>query len=70
MLTAAEILRLVANADFRPFTERDFMCFGGVETANPLISEIEEFIVILDGDTVCVLNEDGEEKGFRLKISD
>lgn len=70
MLSAAEILRLVANADFRPFTQSDFRSFAGVETANPLISEIEEFIVILDGDTVCVLNEDGDERGFRLKISD
>lgn len=70
MLTTAEILKLVAKAEFRPFTKNDFMSFGGVETRNPLIGEIGELLVILDGDLVSVLNENGDEHHFRLKITE
>jgi len=70
MLTTAEILKLVAKTEFRPFTKNDFMSFGGVETRNPLIGEIGDLVVILDGDLVCVVNENCEEQHFRLKIAE
>jgi hypothetical protein len=70
MLTAAQVLRLVANASFRPMDSYDRDIFAGTESPNPLIHYADQFCevytIILDGEIVCLIDEEGNEQKFRL----
>lgn len=46
---------------FRPFTAQDWQAFSGCESASPLIAEGDEIVVVIDGATVYVCNEDDHE---------
>ena len=65
-MKAYNVLALVAQTEFAPFTETDFSCYAGVESANPLIGQAHELTVIIDGATVSLINEYGEEQQFHL----
>lgn len=44
---------------FREFTELDWQAFAGCESANPLINETrDDMVVVLDGCTVMALYQD------------
>ena len=49
---AAEALKLLVNAKFRPFDDMDWSAWAGCESAEPMIAETDEITVILDGETV------------------
>ena len=49
---AAEALKLLVNAKFRPFDDMDWSAWAGCESAEPMICETDDFTVILDGETV------------------
>lgn len=65
-MNAFEALALVARTEFRPMNEDDFYGFAGVKNSDALIAETEEYIIILDGDVISVLNEEGTEAQFLL----
>lgn len=58
MVQKNEVLRLIASIKFREFDELARMAFQGCESENPMIGENDEYLVILDGDVVCVLGSD------------
>ena len=70
MLTAAQVLRLVATASFRQMDSYDRQVFEGVNSINPLIhysDQLEEhYTIILDGDRICLVDDEGVEKQFHL----
>lgn len=69
-LTAAMVLRLIAKADFRPMDSYDRDAFGGVEAADAMIHYADEsdesYIIILDGNRVCLIDREGVEAQFEL----
>lgn len=65
-MNAAQVLALIARTNFSGFTTLDFDSFAGVESANPLIGQAHELTVIIDGATVSLINEYGEEQQFHL----
>jgi len=67
MITQADVLRLVATSPFRKFNQNDYECFAGVESANPMISENDTFLIVLDGNIVSYFNDDGENLVFALQ---
>jgi hypothetical protein len=68
-----EALKFIATATFRPFTEIDWMGWQGCNSDNPMIAEVEELVIIVDGDEVTfnVLGEkagDIEWANFKLNL--
>ena len=59
---ALEALKLIATATFRPFDDTDWMAWQGCDSANPMIAEVDELVIIVDGDEVT-FNLFGEEAG-------
>ena len=49
-MNSADALKIIATAQFRPFTKSDWMGFAGCESENPMIAEIGDMCVIIDGD--------------------
>jgi hypothetical protein len=50
LMNAATAFRMLALTKMNPFTEADWMAFGGCVSENPLIGEFDEFVLVLDGD--------------------
>jgi predicted RNA-binding protein len=67
MITQADVFRLVATSPFRKFVKLDYECFAGVESANPMISENDEFVLVLDGNVVSYFDYDGGNLMFILE---
>ena len=66
-VSRATALRLIATSEFRPMSaEADFFAFAGVQSDEAFIAESELYTIILDGDRICLINEDGEEAQFEL----
>jgi hypothetical protein len=69
-LTAADALRLIAKATFRPMDSYDRNCYSGVESDTAMIHYADEsdesYIIILDGDLICLIDIDGVEAQFHL----
>lgn len=68
-LTAAQLMILIAKTQFSPFTEGDWNCFMGCESSNPFIGYIGTYTIVLDGDTVNVIEEGDEYGGQLFKLS-
>jgi hypothetical protein len=49
---ATEALKLMAKAQFRPFDDADWNSWSGCETDEPMIAEIDEVTIIIDGDCI------------------
>lgn len=55
----AQLLALIAQSTFRPFTKVDWYSFAGCESENPLIFESEEYSIVIDGSNInMVYHED------------
>jgi hypothetical protein len=69
--TALEALKLIATAQFRPFTDTDWMGFAGCETADPQIAELGDLTIIIDGDelTFNMYSEEGELEWTNFKLN-
>jgi len=63
-MTPMIALKLLAKANMLPFTKADYMSFSGCETPDPLIGEIDDFLIVLDGNYVEIYptaaDQDGE----------
>jgi len=51
-VSRALALKLIATLSFRPFTDMDWNSWSGCESAEPMIAETDDFVVIIDGDNV------------------
>ena len=69
MLTAAQVLGLVAHANFRPMDSYDREAFAGAGW-NALIHYADEdcelYTIILDGNRVCLIDGEGVESHYVL----
>ena len=61
--TTFEVLKIIAETEFRPFDSVDWDAFSGCETANPIIGEYENMAVVIDGDNVLLLEKNDEYGG-------
>lgn len=66
--TKAEALRLVAQLQFREFTQRDHMTFQGCDSDNPLIAETDDLFIIVDHQEICILPSDGNDDNYQLFV--
>lgn len=70
-MKASAVFALLAQAQFREFTQSDWDCYAGCESAWPKIADIHEFTLIIDGDVLQVLNvEKGEYWQVSLSIEE
>ena len=75
-MTVSQILIAVAEAQFRPFDDRDWDAFAGCTSDNPLLGETNiagrNYVIVVDGSTVSAINSESEtinEEGFQLITS-
>lgn len=61
--TQTELLPLMAKTTFRPFGEADWWAFAGCETAEPMIGETDQFIIVIDGDMINIVHPEDEYGG-------
>lgn len=61
--SAAEIFKMLVLTVFEPFTERDWEAFQGCKSANPRIGYNGNFTLILDGETLNVIDADDDYGG-------
>lgn len=61
LVSAAEVVRLIATLDWEEFDEADFESFGGVETEKPMIAYTDEATYVLDGNCIAVYGTYDEE---------
>ena len=70
MLTTAKVLRLIANANFRPMDSYDRETFAGVDNFDALIhysdEAREDYTIILDGEKAYLIDREGSEQMFYL----
>lgn len=60
---SAELLTLITNNKFVPFSDSDYHLWSGVTSKNPLICETEEYTIVIDGHIVNILHADDEYGG-------
>jgi len=62
-----EFIKKMAGVDFKPFTKDDYQGFAGVESDDPHMGELDDNIVILDGDNIQIIkNPTDDENGETL----
>jgi len=70
MLTAAQVLRLIALRNFRPMDSYDRETFAGTDSPKAMIHYADEFselyTIILDGNRVCLIDGEGVESHYVL----
>ena len=66
--TIAEVLKIIAETKFSPFTQADWYAFSGCESNNPVIGEYNDMAVIIDGNNVLLLQEDDEYGGKNYSL--
>ena len=66
-MNALEILSLVARTEFRPFTKVDWMLYAGCESAEPFIGENGDYVILIDGETIAVMDDEGEQYSARVE---
>lgn len=68
--SAAELLQIIAKAQFRPFTKSDWYLFAGCETAEPMIYETDDYTIVVDGDSVNMVYHEDEYGGRLYSFAD
>lgn len=61
--TQAELLTVMTQTEFKPFTEADWWAFAGCETKNPLIGYYNDFTIVLEGDMINIFHSEDEYGG-------
>jgi hypothetical protein len=64
-MNAFEALALIAKTQFSPLTDREG--FAGVESEDAVMGEFERGVIIIDGDMVQFMYENGDFETFFLK---
>ena len=57
-MTPTQAFALIARSQFRPFTQDDWDCWAGCDSAEPMIAYTDEFTLIIDGDVLQVYTPD------------
>lgn len=65
---SAELLKIIANTTFSPFTKGDWYSFAGCETKDPMIGYYDEFTIVLDGNLVNIVHNDDSYGGQLFKL--
>lgn len=50
-----EILALIIKNKFRPFDDSDYWAWAGVEGKNPIITENDEYTIVIDDNIINML---------------
>ena len=70
--SVVELLKILAETEFRPFDSVDWWNFGGCETNDPMIGYYKpsELTIVIDGDQINVVNEADEYGGKLYKLNE
>lgn len=68
--TKAEMLMLIAKSQFHPFTKADWYAYSGCQSENPLICETEEYVIVIDGNTINMVIYGDECGGALYNLSE
>jgi len=68
-MNAVTVMNLIAQTEMKPFTEADYMAFGGCESDNPLIGENGDFLIIIDGNNIEVFEADSDKESYKFEVS-
>lgn len=66
-MTPTEAMLLIAKAEFKPFTKADYESFNGVESDNPMLGEYEDWVIVIDGNTIQFTDVE-MEKCYQFKL--
>jgi len=66
-MTKEQALELARSATFRVFELAEYVTFAGVESALPMVADTDEFMLVLDGFTLEIINEHGDYQSFDLR---
>ncbi len=59
-LTAADALGLLVSVELCPFTDHDWSAFAGCTSKEPFIGESDEWIVVVDGSDLIIVDTEAE----------
>jgi hypothetical protein len=62
-LNLNEILALIAQTEFKAFTEGDWYAFSGCETETPFIGYNGDFTIVMDGVMINIIHAEDEFGG-------
>jgi hypothetical protein len=60
VMDTVEALMLVASLKLEPFDKSDYMSYSGVTSKNPMIAYTDDYTVIVDGDEIEIIGDEGE----------
>ena len=61
LMNAATALSLLVQTQMRPFNSNDYTYWSGVESANPMIGENGDYLIIADGTEIQIFRWDEDE---------
>lgn len=64
----AEAIKLLAKAKMKPFTKKDWYAFSDCESPDPMIGEVNDFTIVLDGDFLNILHSEDGYGGTLFKL--
>ena len=69
-LTATQVFGLMARAVFRPFNDYDWEGFLGCESETPHIAFVDDYTLVLDGDTLNVVHAEDVYGGQLFNLTE
>lgn len=63
-----EVLCLLRTTALAPFTNEDWDCYAGTQSQYPSIGNCALGVLILDGDTVTIVDSDDRSEEFRYTL--
>ena len=63
-VTPELVAEILSRSPLQPFTEGDWYAFCGCENENPRIAYEENLAIILDGNTISVIDNESEYADF------
>lgn len=70
VFTPAEVLNMVSLTKFEGIDEVHRMGFMGVTDENAKIGEYGDYILIIDGDILAVIDDEGNEMRFTMDLAE
>lgn len=64
-ITPDKALWLVARGLFTPFGVEEWHAFAGCQSSDPRIAEVDDYIIVLDGDLINVI-QNGDMHGGQV----
>jgi hypothetical protein len=67
--TKTELFSVMAQTKFEAFTQMDWDCFAGCESANPLIGYYGDFTIVIDGGLINIVHSEDMYGGQLFELN-